>query len=316
MTKINIQKDKMFFVHLTNMKKYCGYEKDAFGGGRYVEEKGYGHELFNFKNDGGKFYGYTTPLCKVSLERISKNDINQDAFGKYLDNVLVIFTCEGQDGKRVIAGLYQNARVYADAVNDNRKSRFFDLTNDCVKYNLICDVENAILISPEDRRFPIHRSKTKNGGGHGQSNIWYASEINDAPIKQEVLEYVNGIIKEEILDERKYHLHYENKTYVTSTKQIVRSRDARDECIRLKKCKCNICEFDFEEKYGDLGKDYIEVHHITPIGKLSSAIGYEGTDPKKDLIPLCSNCHSMIHRKNPPYTPNEIKEKITNKLYS
>jgi len=61
--------------------------------------------------------------------------------------------------------------------------------------------------------------------------------------------------------------------------------------------KCNICDFDFEKKYGDSGKDYIELHHIKPIEiyekdgeilKLKTAV--------KNLIPLCSNCHKMIHK--------------------
>ena len=92
----------MFFNHITNMKDYCGFEESVIGGGRYVDEEGYGHELFNFKNDNGKCYGYAAPKCKVNLEKISKEDINEDALGKYLDDVLVIFTCEGKNGKRVI----------------------------------------------------------------------------------------------------------------------------------------------------------------------------------------------------------------------
>ena len=50
----------------------------------------------------------------------------------------------------------------------------------------------------------------------------------------------------------------------------------------------------FEEKYGELGKDYIEVHHIKPISEIDSEYV---VDPEKDLIPVCSNCHSMLHRK-------------------
>jgi 5-methylcytosine-specific restriction protein A len=305
-----MDKYRMFFVHLTNMKEYCGHEEDVLGGGRFVKKEGYGHELFNFKNDGGKCYGYTTPWCKLNLEKIDKDNINMDVLGNYVDNVSVIFTCEGIDGKRVIAGFYQNARAYACGVDDNRKSRLFN--NESIKYNLICDATNAILISQDERSFPIPHSKSNNGSGHGQFNIWYADKANDTVIKQQVLKYIDGIINRKILDEIKYHLHDESKAYIITTKQIARSRDARNECIKLKGCKCYICGFDFKEKYGDLGKDYIEIHHITPIGELSTSIGYEGTDPEKDLIPLCSNCHSMIHRKNPPYCPNEIKERINN----
>jgi hypothetical protein len=27
-----------------------------------------------------------------------------------------------------------------------------------------------------------------------------------------------------------------------------------------------------------------------------------------DLIPVCSNCHSMLHRTSPPMLPNELRE--------
>lgn len=56
---------------------------------------------------------------------------------------------------------------------------------------------------------------------------------------------------------------------------------------------CLACGFNFNESYGkDLAKNFIEVHHIKPISE-----GRIEIDPKKDLIPLCSNCHSMIHRE-------------------
>lgn len=51
---------------------------------------------------------------------------------------------------------------------------------------------------------------------------------------------------------------------------------------------------DFGEKYGDLGKGFIHVHHIVPLNK----IGQEYmVDYKKDLIPVCPNCHAMLHRR-------------------
>lgn len=289
------------------MEKYCGYEENVKGGGEYVEKNGYGFELFNFKNDGGKYYGYTAPDCKVNLNRISKTDINKDALGKYLDDVLVVFTCEGKNGKRVIAGFYKDARVYAEAVNDDRKSRKFNEKS--VAYNLICDASNALLVPRDERIFEIPHSKTEEGG-YGQHNLWYADEGIGREIKKKVLMYFEDIIANRFNDEAKYGLYDESKKYVSSFSQMRRSKEARDKCIELKGCYCNICGFDFQKIYGDLGKDYIEVHHIISIDNLINAIDYEGTDPKKDLIPLCSNCHSMIHREKPPYSPDEIKEII------
>lgn len=55
---------------------------------------------------------------------------------------------------------------------------------------------------------------------------------------------------------------------------------------------CQVCAFDFEATYGELGVGYIEVHHINPIHTLKP-----GSKVKlSDLALLCANCHRMIHR--------------------
>ncbi|TDG36687.1 HNH endonuclease [Pedobacter changchengzhani] len=66
---------------------------------------------------------------------------------------------------------------------------------------------------------------------------------------------------------------------------------------------CDCCKFNFASFYGsNIGSGYIEIHHVKPIFK------YEGdeinkfiNDALKNLVPVCSNCHRMIHRvwKNP-----------------
>ena len=56
---------------------------------------------------------------------------------------------------------------------------------------------------------------------------------------------------------------------------------------------CICCGFDFGKAYGDIGEDYIEVHHVNPH---YAQEGEHMVDPVSELIPLCSNCHSMIHR--------------------
>lgn len=67
----------------------------------------------------------------------------------------------------------------------------------------------------------------------------------------------------------------------------------RREAIRLQGHKCKICGFDFNEIYGeDLANDYIEVHHLKPLSS-----GEQVINPEKDLLPVCANCHRMLHRK-------------------
>ncbi|MDR5659011.1 HNH endonuclease [Serpentinicella sp. ANB-PHB4] len=68
---------------------------------------------------------------------------------------------------------------------------------------------------------------------------------------------------------------------------------------------CEICEFDFSVKYNSLGKDFIEGHHKKPISLLD---GKEIEMKIEDIAMLCSNCHSMIHRKKDCFTIDEVKE--------
>lgn len=72
-----------------------------------------------------------------------------------------------------------------------------------------------------------------------------------------------------------------------------RNPKLRAQAIKIHGTKCVVCGFDFEEKYGQLGAGYIEIHHLIPHASIK---GEREVDPKKDLIPVCSNCHRMIHK--------------------
>jgi 5-methylcytosine-specific restriction protein A len=50
----------------------------------------------------------------------------------------------------------------------------------------------------------------------------------------------------------------------------------------------------FAETYGTFAKDFIHVHHITSLSEISDS--YE-VNPETDLIPVCPNCHAMLHRQ-------------------
>jgi 5-methylcytosine-specific restriction protein A len=57
---------------------------------------------------------------------------------------------------------------------------------------------------------------------------------------------------------------------------------------------CCICGFDFELAYGERGKGFIEIHHTKPLSEVDEEIFI---NPETDLVPVCSNCHRMIHRR-------------------
>lgn len=71
------------------------------------------------------------------------------------------------------------------------------------------------------------------------------------------------------------------------------------------KYECVVCGMNFVQTYGEIGKEFIEVHHLYPI---SETDGEHEVDPANDMIPLCSNCHSMIHRLSDPADWKQLKE--------
>lgn len=59
--------------------------------------------------------------------------------------------------------------------------------------------------------------------------------------------------------------------------------------------------------YGEIGNGFIHVHHLVPLSAIKE--NYH-LDPINDLIPVCPNCHAMLHRQNPPLTPEELKQRM------
>ncbi len=86
-----------------------------------------------------------------------------------------------------------------------------------------------------------------------------------------------------------------------------RSALARRKCIEHYGCSCWICGFSFEFVYGELGRDYIHVHHVIPLAEINAEYV---VDPVRDLRPVCPNCHAMLHRTSPVLFVEELKRSI------
>ena len=157
--------------------------------------------------------------------------------------------------------------------------------------------------------FPMTRSDAfKNKDGLGPAKIgkfepvlftrqlkrigdkWYASdgaEVNRLP--------------EEVDDSNQYP-EGALKTVVVNAYE--RNRDARVKCLEYHGYECAVCSFDFEKVYGSLGEQYIHVHHRIPLGEVKKEYNL---DPIEDLVPVCPNCHAMIHRAKPALTVDEVR---------
>lgn len=97
-----------------------------------------------------------------------------------------------------------------------------------------------------------------------------------------------------------------------------RNRRARDLCIEAygKKYECEVCGMNFENEYGptESGKPYIEIHHIVGHAERSKLEGKHPVNFAKELIPLCANCHRMVHYlKKETLHPEKLKEILNNR---
>lgn len=111
---------------------------------------------------------------------------------------------------------------------------------------------------------------------------------------------------EEYSDYEEEDDYFEGEEQDVVSRRYERNRYAKIKCIEKNGCKCAACGFDFSLKYGERGEGYIEVHHIVPISQRG---GSYKLNPETDLIPLCANCHRMIHRyKNEILSVEKLKE--------
>lgn len=88
-----------------------------------------------------------------------------------------------------------------------------------------------------------------------------------------------------------------HKTVCTNAYE--RSPQARAACIAHRGPRCRVCDLLLEDRYGSIAAGFTHVHHVVPLSKVGP--DYR-VDPTKDLVPVCPNCHAIIHLREPPLT--------------
>lgn len=118
-----------------------------------------------------------------------------------------------------------------------------------------------------------------------------AEKIN-LPIYEEheiTKELIGPVTPERITEARRYRYH----------KHIERNSQAPEAAKKYHGYRCQACKIDFEERYGEIGRGFIEAHHLIPLSSLpeNEKVTYV---VENDFAVLCSNCHRMIHRSGNP----------------
>lgn len=171
----------------------------------------------------------------------------------------------------------------------------------------------------------IQAPKWKNGNGYNwwhipflgykEKNKFYwilrpeLKQAMDELISNNEMSITIEIAFPEEIDINKYQNLHEGAKKLVYVNRYERSTIAREICIKHYGTKCIICDFEFKNMYGEHGKDIIHVHHLKPLNEIGT--DYK-IDPIKDLVPVCPNCHLVLHKRNPPFSVDEVREMIKN----
>jgi predicted HNH restriction endonuclease len=102
-------------------------------------------------------------------------------------------------------------------------------------------------------------------------------------------------------------LFYEGKLLQVLVNRYERDPKAREACLRFHGRWCKGCGMNFKKVYGNDIPDIIHVHHTKPISSYSNKTT---TDIAKDLVPLCPNCHSVVHSTKKPMNLSDLQKRI------
>jgi hypothetical protein len=174
----------LLFCNIGWMEKYRGISRTdkIVGGGKYVRDEGRGLEVCNFHAYRRKVFGYVQPVGdQIKLERLGAT--SDDAA---VQNVDVVVTARRPGGGTVIVGWFLNATVYR-AFQNLVDASTLHRDNEISGYRYSASEADVTLLPVDRRTFEIPRGK----GGMGQSNVWYADEVDQRWLDR-VRAFLNG----------------------------------------------------------------------------------------------------------------------------
>ncbi|WP_368298549.1 HNH endonuclease [Cytobacillus firmus] len=152
-------------------------------------------------------------------------------------------------------------------------------------------------------------------GSKSDKEIWYEFLEDRERLHKTAQSIINGVTYEEDIVSEPINVDEEEEFPEGRILfRVHKYRERNNTAVKRKKQHaiendqlfCEICKFDFKERYGKIGEGYIECHHTIPISEYKKE---DKTNPK-DLILVCSNCHRMLHRRRPWLTKEQLTDLI------
>lgn len=165
--------NKIIFCNTAWMDFYKGITNDQMtGGGKHIDEEGWGQEMFNFKPCNGKLYGYV----RVSRDRqISINRLGAKNTDDKLDGITIVWTAKHPDiGGTYIIGWYKYATLFRNC-QEPAKSLNREWEQHSLGYCMTAMLSDSKLLSKYERNIRV----PKGPKGMGRTNIWYGDNNPD-----------------------------------------------------------------------------------------------------------------------------------------
>jgi hypothetical protein len=215
-------------------------------------------------------------------------DINQDLYDQKMAE-FIVYACGSKDRIYVFpVDDFINLIAGASVSNSNSKARLFTIYINSHKF------EPA---GHSDRKHDI--SKYYN---NFSPVLFKDNQIIDNLGTIEQLSLDDDLLQADLSD-----LTLEERRRIQYHLRVERNPRAAKAAKQIHGYTCQVCSFNYEIVYGELGHNYIEAHHLTPLSELPLNQSIK-LSAKDDFAVLCSNCHSMMHRERPIPSVAELRE--------
>jgi hypothetical protein len=172
-----MSKNPLVVLRVGYMESYDGPD-EITGGGAYVEKRGVGGEVYNFKPSKGTCYGYAMSKSGGGID-LSKLDFGTDwDVGDELKGVDVVFIAKRPGVGQVVVGWYRNATVFHKTYRV-RRGKIKGMAEGRRSYVCTADKADAHLLPEEERTLEVLSAPAGNIGFPGQSNVWYPTSQAD-----------------------------------------------------------------------------------------------------------------------------------------
>ncbi|QQO20538.1 HNH endonuclease [Bradyrhizobium diazoefficiens] len=290
---------KIMLCRLVWAEEYKSKDEPIFAGNmRYPAAHDLALERLNFADDNGTVRGFVENRGQnFDLRKLGAKESDDSIPG-----VTIIFCAVDEPSRKLrVVGWYENATVY----HEPKKPKKGSLRGNW-DYYFEASSKDAHLIPGTARDLVVPRkSRITDKGFIGQRCVFYPA---GNPNYERFLQSFDLLRQDALPDgegDTDQTEFQEGQRASRETKYFARN----PKLVRAAKThygtSCLACGFNFAEFYGDIGTDFIEVHH-----KRQMADDKARLKTVADVDVLCANCHRMVHKRAVPLTLAELKALI------